>query len=239
VRAYQRSSKAHPETGASLEFALTLFADNIDQLPGIVRTAAELGADRLFAQHLLPKNEDQKLQSLFYHRKAANAAFEEAATLGKALGVNVVLPKPLPCGSMTPVQAAEKDKGSPAGLAPCYLPWTSVNVHENGDVLPCCVADSSLTMGSLKKNSFEEIWNGRAYQRLRRTVNSDKPPRTCAICAMRGGATPVTYDRLFSGSVFGKVRSGLKSYLLRTKRKKTLNRLIKVRDGFNRMSARF
>jgi radical SAM protein with 4Fe4S-binding SPASM domain len=239
LRAYQRSSQAHPEAGASLEFALTVFADNIHQLPELVRTASELGADRLFAHHLLPKNDDQKLQSLFFHRKAANEAFAEATAIGKQLGLAVAVPSPLDCGSLSPVPLATKPKET-EGLAPCYLPWTSVNVLENGDVLPCCVADSSLTMGSLKRNSFHEIWNGPAYRKLRRTVNSKKPLRACATCSMRGGATQGTYDSLLNKySVVAMVKSGVKKYLLKTKRRKMLTNMIRMRDGFNRVRARF
>jgi len=41
-------------------------------------------------------------------------------------------------------------------------------------------------MGSLERSSFHEIWNGRKYQRLRKTVNSSRPLVFCRDCAFRG-----------------------------------------------------
>src|SRR5262245_28035059 len=87
LRAFRQAAHDHPEAGASLEFAMTVFADNVHQLPELVATAKELGADRLFAQHLLPKNEDQKLQSLFFHRKSANETFAKTEQLASELGL--------------------------------------------------------------------------------------------------------------------------------------------------------
>jgi hypothetical protein len=41
-------------------------------------------------------------------------------------------------------------------------------------------------MGDLKTSSFDEIWNNRRYQKLRRTVNSDNPLPDCRRCVLRG-----------------------------------------------------
>lgn len=240
LRSFQQAAHDYPDAHATLEFAITLFADNLHQLPELVATAKELGADRVFAHHLLPKNEDQKLQSLFFHRKAANDTFAKTEQLASALGVELSLPAPMDCGSLSlkkPAEPAAEPK--PTGPAPCYLPWTSVNILENGDVLPCCVAGSSLIMGNLKRNSFREIWNGPAYQKLRKTVNSKRPHPTCATCSMRGGATEDTYDILLNQhSVTEWVQSSVKQYLVRTKRKKTLARLVYARDTMQRLLSR-
>jgi radical SAM protein with 4Fe4S-binding SPASM domain len=238
LREFQKAAHDHPEARASLEFAMTAFADNVHQIPELVAQAKELGADRVLVQHLLPKNEDQKLQSLYFHRKTANDTFAQTEKLAGELGVSVSLPKPMNCGSVSLKKAVEEP--APQRLSPCYLPWTSVNVLENGDVLPCCVAGGSLIMGNLKKNSFEAIWNGPAYQRLRKTVNSDKPHPDCAACSMRGGsATEETFGVLLNRhSIAGWVKSSVKRYLLRTKRKKLLARLVQTRDTVQRILAR-
>ena len=72
--------------------------------------------------------------------------------------------------------------GCSAGRRLCTVPWTSAVVLGNGDVAACCVP--GLVMGNLNEASMQEIWNGKSYQELRATVNSDKPLPTCAACPM-------------------------------------------------------
>lgn len=239
LRAFQKAAHDHPEAGASLEFAMTVFADNLHQVPELVATANELGAERVLVQHLLPKNEDQRLQSLFFHRKAANDTFAKTQQLANDLGVTVSIPKPLPVGSIA-LKKVEEAPAPPKKLDPCYLPWTSVNILENGDVLPCCIAGGDLIMGNLQRQTFEQVWNGSAYQRLRKTVNSDQPNPTCAACPMRGGAaTDETFGVLLNKKTLtGWAKSSVKEYLLKTKRKKTLVKLVRARDAVNRLLAR-
>jgi radical SAM protein with 4Fe4S-binding SPASM domain len=241
LRAYRDEASRHPEAGSTLEFCMTAFAANVHQLPDLVHTAKELRADRILVQHLLPKNSEQKVQSLFFHRTTANEVFDKTETVAKETGVRVELPARPDTGAKSLLRHQEPaptvvDKK----LAPCYFPWMAANVLENGDVLPCCVADGSLIMGNLKQRSFDEIWNGRAYQRLRTTVNSDRPLPSCATCTMRGhGATEHDFTRLSdSATIAGRLKGSLKSYLLKTKRKKTLAALTKVKDSVHRLRAR-
>src|SRR5205823_3030357 len=43
LRAFQRAAERHPGAGASLEFAVTVYAGNLDQLPELVKLAKDLG----------------------------------------------------------------------------------------------------------------------------------------------------------------------------------------------------
>lgn len=53
-------------------------------------------------------------------------------------------------------------------------------MFHDGKVRPCCFTNE--IMGDLKKQSFEQIWNGEPYQELRETVNTDKAPFECSRC---------------------------------------------------------
>ncbi|MFZ5833028.1 MAG: radical SAM/SPASM domain-containing protein [Planctomycetota bacterium] len=67
---------------------------------------------------------------------------------------------------------------------PCYEPWQTVYITHDGHVRPCCVIGQS--MGNLMKTPLEEIWNNRAYQLLRQTVNSSQPAYSdCRNCLLR------------------------------------------------------
>jgi radical SAM protein with 4Fe4S-binding SPASM domain len=52
----------------------------------------------------------------------------------------------------------------------CGNPWSHVHVKSDGLVYPCCFSDE--VMGDLRKQSFDDIWNGPKYQDLRRSLTS-------------------------------------------------------------------
>jgi MoaA/NifB/PqqE/SkfB family radical SAM enzyme len=54
---------------------------------------------------------------------------------------------------------------------PCYIAWYHSRVRVDGTVVPC--GPCNKTMGSLAEESFQEIWNGRAYRRFRRQLMDD------------------------------------------------------------------
>ena len=66
----------------------------------------------------------------------------------------------------------------------CYQSAMYLKVEPDGSVFPCCVAPPELNMGSLKEKSFEEIWNGRKYQQLRREMFTGKYRRVCRECPL-------------------------------------------------------
>jgi radical SAM protein with 4Fe4S-binding SPASM domain len=144
----------------------------------LIRRSSELGVDRVEVHHLFPAFEHQRYQSLVYHRTLTNEMFDQATDAARAFGVELRLPRRFEKSSMT-----GEPEGTPGdgGRLNCPLPWIATSIAENGDVAPCCGA-SSKVLGSLRKSNFEDIWNGRAYQDLRRTANSDKPWDVCAVC---------------------------------------------------------
>lgn len=71
----------------------------------------------------------------------------------------------------------------------CFDPWERFMIRADGEVFPCCQSQTfpELTLGSIHKQSFEDIWNGDAYRSMRRTINTDNPPPVCAICPRKIG----------------------------------------------------
>ncbi len=64
----------------------------------------------------------------------------------------------------------------------CILPWIHTHMNQNGKLYPCCRVDQTYEYGSLKENSFEEIWNGEPVRALRRSLIQDSPFPNCAGC---------------------------------------------------------
>lgn len=52
----------------------------------------------------------------------------------------------------------------------------------NGDVFPCCIADSSMALGSFSEHSITDIWNAEPMRMLRRNMLEGKPSKACSRC---------------------------------------------------------
>lgn len=53
----------------------------------------------------------------------------------------------------------------------CELPFTQINIMENGDVFPnCCPEWVAFPFGNLATQSWQEVWNGAAAQRFRASM---------------------------------------------------------------------
>jgi molybdenum cofactor biosynthesis enzyme MoaA len=64
----------------------------------------------------------------------------------------------------------------------CYFPFVHANIraNKNRQVAPCWRSDEIL--GSLDKNTLEEIWNGEKYKALRQKFLNGEKPAGCARC---------------------------------------------------------
>ncbi len=238
MEVFQTARRASPSKGARLMLGFTAFASNLSQLDPVIEFAARYEVDRVHVQHLMPVHSNQRFQLLAYHRLAANEAFDRARRLAAALDVVLELPPLFPLGSME--KAVEGPRPEHRSIQACYYPWSRVNILENGDVVPCCIANTMI-MGNLHERSFEEIWNGRPYQRLRATVNSARPIGVCANCSMRSGNendSDALLNLLESPGVPGLFKQRVKEFLMRHHREDLLKRLIAGRSRMGRLRAR-
>jgi radical SAM protein with 4Fe4S-binding SPASM domain len=57
----------------------------------------------------------------------------------------------------------------------CWRLWTSPVITQDGQVLPCCFdKDAEHTLGDLKTEDFEKIWNDKSYLKFRNQVFTDR-----------------------------------------------------------------
>ena len=58
--------------------------------------------------------------------------------------------------------------GAPAERTPCMRLWTSLNVHFDGTVVPCCIDYNELVkLGNVNTQTLEEIWNSEPFRLMR------------------------------------------------------------------------
>jgi radical SAM protein with 4Fe4S-binding SPASM domain len=67
----------------------------------------------------------------------------------------------------------------------CIMPWTHLHTWPNGNVYPCCLADSDYPVGNLKKNTLEEIWNSKDLKKIRTELLNGEKPGVCHRCYMQ------------------------------------------------------
>ncbi len=67
----------------------------------------------------------------------------------------------------------------------CSYPWTMAVLRPDRAVVPCCQWVDPEIMGDLRQHSFEEIWNGAAYQRLRLELQTRRYRPACQHCPER------------------------------------------------------
>jgi MoaA/NifB/PqqE/SkfB family radical SAM enzyme len=180
-----RSEKGHD---FRIEWRYCAHADNVHQLPEMIRFARNIGVDRIQVMNLVPYVHEQKYKNLHFHRMTANHFFAEARKVADELNFDIEIPPDFETGTF---KASPVKDERPAGrtfvrketveLANCFLPWQACSINELGVVKPCCVYWKP--MGSLRDRSFDAVWNGRRYRNLRASVNS-RPDHICYTCRL-------------------------------------------------------
>lgn len=64
----------------------------------------------------------------------------------------------------------------------CPLPWNHLSVEPNGLVYSCCHTAEENPLGNLKKNSLNEIFQGKKNRDIREQFLENQTPEQCRIC---------------------------------------------------------
>lgn len=194
------------ETRASLRSAtprisvwFTTLRENLAELAGAVRIAAEAGADEFYIQRLVYAGYGlaQAEQSLFgkaldEEREQLRLARAVCAEFGMRLNASGDPTLAAALAERT-LGGAPEQAGGPGGRPwlTCWRPWYLSYVTARGDVLACCFVpfvsasvEPAHVLGNIFVQSADIVWNGRAYQEFRRRFQSDDPPECCRNCGM-------------------------------------------------------
>ncbi|MGH9613257.1 MAG: SPASM domain-containing protein, partial [Bryobacteraceae bacterium] len=148
---------------------------NIDELPALVRKAAEVQVDEIMVMFskIFPAQvyETQRIppakaeDSLFFHQERYNESVTVARKLARSLGV-AFRHEPL--------------FGEPFKRQPCFIPWHTMVVNWDGAVYPCTggevwfrpsVRAGQYNFGNLLKQHLADFWNNESYVKIRRTTS--------------------------------------------------------------------
>jgi radical SAM protein with 4Fe4S-binding SPASM domain len=74
-----------------------------------------------------------------------------------------------------------------AGYNLCPYPWSSLTIASNGEVVACCRdLEHKTVLGNVFEASLSDIWNDKAFQKLRQNLLNRTPEKSaaCADCDM-------------------------------------------------------
>jgi radical SAM protein with 4Fe4S-binding SPASM domain len=146
-----------------------LMKRNLGAVAAALDFAAETGIV-FHGVHLHAWTPEMVEESLLPDRERYTREFARLSAVAERAGVELGMPEPV--GDLAPRRAHK----------PCQMPWQSVTVLGNGDVMACCVPGTKV--GSLHTSSLREVWNGSEMRSFRSRVNSDDPPEPCQTCPM-------------------------------------------------------
>jgi len=169
--------------------------ENLQELPDLLRLAADLGVPEVYMQRLVyfARESDRQfglarddLAIFGKEDEAEERVIQECTQLSAELGIDFMA-----SGARDPVSSLAAAR--PADFAPwqaCMRPWTTAYVTANGNCLPCCISPfatddyESLILGNLFERPFREIWNEPLYQKFRTDLLSEHPNQACASCGV-------------------------------------------------------
>ena len=64
----------------------------------------------------------------------------------------------------------------------CPWLWNHLHVTTNGQVFPCCLGGEASPIGNINNESFDDIWTGLEFKKLRKAVLQDKKIPHCKTC---------------------------------------------------------
>ena len=168
--------------------------ENIDELPDLMRLAADLGIPEVYLQRLtyeIVASErhglGQQEQALFGNlQERESAIIQRSEQLSREWGVAFQA-----SGATEPSHSLRG--GQTADVQPwaaCLRPWTTAYITANGNALPCCISPFATTLyddlilGNVWEQGFSEIWNAEPYRRWREALLGPTPHQACTGCGV-------------------------------------------------------
>ena len=164
---------------------------NVNELPDLVRLAAELGVESVWVQNLSHSFSDTDPAGAYREIREfaveealwadgsddARDLFAEAAALADELGIELRLPR-----LEEPDWAATRTPGAPG----CHWTFTEAYITHDGKAQPCCMVMGSdrAALGDVERDGFARVWRNEAFRGFRAGLLGDDPPDVCRGCSL-------------------------------------------------------
>ncbi len=184
LKTFETTKRRLGATTPVVSLWITGMKTNVQELPKLVRRAADMGIGEVYLQRLVFSGRGHAVEDeALFHRSTdqERSAVAEAERLAKELGVRLK-----GSGEVNEVSVFMSDDEPDVPYQHCRRPWSLMYITANGNALPCCIAPfttapyEEITLGNVFDETLEEIWNGPRYQDWRKRMLGDRPPLACA-----------------------------------------------------------
>ena len=161
----------------------TCMKRNIEELPAMMKFAADHGVSNVHVRHLLAfdSTDDEMLSDeQMEYRKVFNEIARKTRAEADRLGIKLFLPDVVPEKTKQLNDGADSSKPKRREANPyCMVPWFEGIITPAGDYRLCSAFPP---FGNLKEQSFEEIYNSPRMQQLRRKLLQRSPDACSWTC---------------------------------------------------------
>src|SRR5262249_1616827 len=144
VRAFRELQEREGRLKPQVSIWLTGLKETVDELPALVKVAADVGVKEVYLQRLVFFDENaigkaRPDQALFERLTEGEAArLKQAEELARSLGITFSA-----SGATSEPGLSLKGSGEGSPWSLCRRPWSLMYFTANGRALPCCIAPFS------------------------------------------------------------------------------------------------
>ena len=165
--------------------------ENIAELPGLLRLAAEIGIEEIHLQRLVYFQDHggygvaRREKTLRDSNDETLELIHDSRLLAAQLGIRFNA-----SGLGNPLESVQAGSAAKLPWRKCYRPQTLMYITANGNVLPCCISPfstidySSIILGNAFDSALEEIWSGPKYTYFREQLQTETPAKCCRGCGV-------------------------------------------------------
>jgi radical SAM protein with 4Fe4S-binding SPASM domain len=184
-----------------VEFNVTCFKDNLNELSEVMDLAHRLNVHRVAYVHLNPVTytKESNTSDKFTNKvctpdqhldncdpKVVRAIFREIHKKSEQYGIEYFPPEEK-LANQTEEPAPPSESQDTVKTPGCDQFFKWVQVNSEGNVYPCCQIAKHYPMGNLHAQSFWDIWNGEVFSEFRKNLNNGNPNEFCRRCNIYNG----------------------------------------------------
>lgn len=188
-----------------LSISMVLMRSNLQEVPDFLRLAKSMGVNMVHLLHMVPFGElNLEKESLVFDKGGYNRVLLEARRIARENRITLIDPGIFPAESSsggrsipgkTYLKKINRKTFESFDLHVsrddfkrkcCPFPWHFVGVSSTQSVSPCGWWYRGEPMGTLLDQSFDDIWTGPEYQKLRGWLLKNEPPQCCMRCPAVG-----------------------------------------------------
>jgi MoaA/NifB/PqqE/SkfB family radical SAM enzyme len=156
-----------PEPKFNMGFSMTLFRENLEEIPDVLRVVADVGGNFLKADIGVVFSKSELPQSVLTCPERYDEMYAIAQETARAAGISLMMRAPF---------SEVQTKAVKYGI--CDYLYVSACIRSDGALSPCYFGPALLGL----KDTFRSAWNSDVMQRLRSDHDTARGHALCKSC---------------------------------------------------------